>query len=74
LVIWNDAASQATMMRLKLENLDKTILGRKFPEGVITASGNTVHFSSLGAERVLQHVDELVAETRKRRNLKNRRC
>ena len=68
LVISNDAAYQATLTRLKLENLDNGILGGEFPEGMITVSGNTDHFGLMAAERVLQQVDELVVETRKRRN------
>jgi hypothetical protein len=68
LVISNDAAYQATLARLKLENLDNHILGAEFPEGMFTVSGNTDHFGLMAAERVLQQVDELVAETRTRRN------
>jgi hypothetical protein len=69
LVISNDAAYQATLARLKLENLDNRILGGEFPEGMITVSGNTDHFGLMTAERVLRQVDELVGETRNRRNL-----
>jgi hypothetical protein len=64
LVISNDAAYQAALVRLKLENLDNGILGEEFPETMITVSGNSDHFGLMAAERVLRQVDELVAETR----------
>jgi hypothetical protein len=69
LVISNDAAYQATLTRLKLENLDNRILGGEFPEDTITVSGSADHFGLMAAERVLRQVEELVAKTRKRRNL-----
>jgi hypothetical protein len=69
LVISNDAAYQATLTRLKLENLDNRILGGEFPEDTITVSGSPDHFGLMAAERVLRQVEELVTKTRKRRNL-----
>src|SRR5438552_737867 len=69
LVISNDSSYQAALARLKLENLDNGILGEEFPEDMITVSGSADHFGLMAAERVLRQVDELVAETRKRRNL-----
>ena len=72
LVISNDVAYQATLTRLKLENLDNRILGGEFPEDTITVSGSADHFGLMAAERVLRQVDELVVETRKRRSLSGR--
>ena len=69
LVISNDSSYQATLAHLKLQNLDNRILGEEFPEGMITVSGSPDHFGLMAAEHVLRQVDELVAETRKRRNL-----
>jgi hypothetical protein len=54
---------------LKLQNLDNGILGEEFPEDMITVSGSPDHFGLMAAQHVLRQVDELVAETRKRRNL-----
>jgi serine/threonine protein kinase len=72
LVISNDSGYQAALARLKLENLDKGILGEEFPEGMITVSGSRDHFGLMAAERVLRQVDELVADTRKGRNLSSK--
>jgi hypothetical protein len=36
---------------------------------MITVSGSPDHFGLMAAQQVLRQVDELVAETRKRRNL-----
>jgi len=69
LVISNDSSYQAALARLKLQNLDNGILGEEFPEDMITVSGSPDHFGLMGAQQVLRQVDELVAETRKRRNL-----
>jgi serine/threonine protein kinase len=69
LVISNDSSYQAALARLKLENLDNGILGGEFPEGMIMVSGSADHFGLMAAERVLRQVDELVADTRKRRSL-----
>ena len=69
LVISNDSSYQAALARLKLQNLDNGILGEEFPEDMITVSGSPDHFGLMAAQHVLRQVDELVAETRKRRNL-----
>ena len=69
LVISNDSSYRAALARLKLQNLDNGILGEEFPEDMITVSGSPDHFGLMGAQQVLRQVDELVAETRKRRNL-----
>jgi pimeloyl-ACP methyl ester carboxylesterase len=69
LVISNDSSYQAALAHLKLQNLDNGILGEEFPEDMITVSGSRDHFGLMAAEHVLGQVDELVAETRKRRNL-----
>jgi pimeloyl-ACP methyl ester carboxylesterase len=69
LVISNDSSYQAALARLKLQNLDNGILGEEFPEDMITVSGSPDHFGLMAAQQVLCQVDELVAETRKRRNL-----
>jgi len=69
LVISNDSSYQAALAHLKLQNLDNGILGEEFPEDMITLSGSPDHFGLMAAQHVLRQVDELVAETRKRRNL-----
>ncbi len=69
LVISNDSSYQAALADLKLQNLDNGILGEDFPEDMITVSGSPDHFGLMAAQHVLRQVDELVAETRKRRNL-----
>jgi serine/threonine protein kinase len=69
LVISNDSSYQAALAHLKLQNLDNGILGEEFPEDMITVSGSPDHFGLMAAQHVLRQVDELVAETRKRRNL-----
>ena len=72
LVISNDSSYQAALAHLKLQNLDNGILGEEFPEDMITVSGSPDHFGLMAAQQVLRQVDELVAETRKRRNLSGR--
>ena len=69
LVISNDSSYQAALAHLKLQNLDNGILGEEFPEDMISVSGSPDHFGLMAAQHVLRQVDELVAETRKRRNL-----
>jgi len=69
LVISDDSSYQAALAHLKLQNLDNGILGEEFPEDMITVSGSPDHFGLMAAQHVLRQVDELVAETRKRRNL-----
>jgi len=73
LVISNDSGYQAALARLKLENLDNGILGEEFPDSMITVSGSRDHFGLMAAERVLRQVDEIVADTRKGRNLASKR-
>jgi serine/threonine protein kinase len=73
LVISNDASYQAALAHLKLQNLDNGILGEEFPEDMIAVSGSPDHFGLMAAQPVLRQVDELVAETRKRRNLSGKR-
>ena len=69
LVISNDSSYRAALADLKLQNLDNGILGEEFPEDMITVSGSQDHFGLMAAHDVLRQVDEVVAETRKRRNL-----
>jgi serine/threonine protein kinase len=73
LVISNDSSYQAALAHLKLQNLDNGILGEEFPEDMIAVSGSPDHFGLMAAQPVLRQVDELVAETRKRRNLSGKR-
>jgi hypothetical protein len=69
-LVFSDAAStRAALARLKLENLDRGILEGEFPEGEITVSPKTDQFRLMATEEVLRQVDELVADTRERRNL-----
>ncbi len=64
LVFPNDSRSTAALARLRLENLDKGILGGEFPETAIRVSDKTDHFELMSAKDVLRQVDELVAEAR----------
>ena len=73
LVFSDDSGTRAALARLKLENLDSGILGEEFPEGKITVSPNTGHFGLMATEQVLRQVDELVTNTRERRNLSGKR-
>jgi serine/threonine protein kinase/TolB-like protein/Tfp pilus assembly protein PilF len=63
------AFSEPALARLKLENLDSCILGEEFPEAMIVATPNADHFDLMGAERVLGHIDDLVATLRARERL-----
>jgi hypothetical protein len=69
LVFSGDSGSRAALARLKLENLDCGILAEEFPEAMITVSPNTDHFDLMATERVLQQLDELVADVRHQRRL-----
>lgn len=64
LVFSDDSGSRAALARLKLENLDRGILGGEFPEDIITVSKNADHFELMATEHVLRQVDELVVEAR----------
>jgi serine/threonine protein kinase len=64
LVFSSDPRTRAALARLKLDNLDKGILGGEFPEDLITVSKNADHFKLMATEHVVRQVDELVAEAR----------
>ena len=63
-VFSSDPRTRAALARLKLDNLDKGILGGEFPEDIITVSKNVDHFKLMATEHVVRQVDELVAEVR----------
>jgi len=63
-VFSSDPRTRAALDRLKLDNLDKGILGGEFPEDIITVSKNADHFKLMATEHVVRQVDELVAEAR----------
>ena len=63
-VFSSDPRTRAALARLKLDNLDKGILGGEFPEDIITVSKNVDHFKLMATEHVVRQVDELVAEAR----------
>jgi pimeloyl-ACP methyl ester carboxylesterase len=63
-VFSSDPRTRAALARLKLDNLDKGILGGEFPEDIITVSENADHFRLMATEHVVRQVDELVAEAR----------
>jgi serine/threonine protein kinase len=65
-VFSSDPRSRAALARLKLENLDKGILGGEFPEDIITVSKNADHFKLMSTEHVLRQIDELVMQARAR--------
>lgn len=62
LVFSNDSGSKSALARLRLENLDRGILGEEFPENTIRISANSDHFELMSAEHVLRHVDELLTD------------
>jgi len=63
-VFSSDPRTRAALDRLRLDNLDKGILGGEFPEDIITVSKNADHFKLMATEHVVRQVDELVAEAR----------
>ncbi|PYU19340.1 MAG: hypothetical protein DMG32_24670 [Acidobacteria bacterium] len=62
LVFSNDSGSKSALARLRLENLDRGILGEEFPESTIRISANADHFDLMSAEHVLRQVDELLTD------------
>jgi serine/threonine protein kinase len=64
LVFSDDSPTRAVLARLKLENLDRGILGGEFPEDIITVSANAGTFDLIATEHVLRRVDELVIQAR----------
>jgi hypothetical protein len=66
-VFCNDSTTRAALTRLKLENLDRHILGGEFPEDIITVS-NAGHLDLIATERVLPQVDQIVSEVREHRS------
>ena len=56
--------ARAALARLKLENLDRHILGGEFPEDIITESRYTDHFDLMTTEHVLRQIDELAMQAR----------
>ena len=64
LVFSNDSGSKSALARLRLENLDRGILGEEFPENTIRISANSDHFDLMSAEHVLRQVDELLTDLR----------
>jgi predicted Ser/Thr protein kinase/pimeloyl-ACP methyl ester carboxylesterase len=68
-LIFSEAPStRATLARLKLENLDRKILGVEFTENAFTVCPNTDHFGLMATEQVLHQVDQMVREVRDRRS------
>jgi serine/threonine protein kinase len=68
-LIFSDASStRAALARLKLENLDRKILGEEFTEHAMTVCPNTDHFGLMATEQVLHQVDQMVREVRERRS------
>jgi serine/threonine protein kinase/pimeloyl-ACP methyl ester carboxylesterase len=69
-MVFSDASStRAALAHLKLENLDRGILAGEFSEGQIIVWPKTDHFGLMATDQVLRQIDELVANTRDRRNL-----
>jgi len=64
IVFSSDPRTRAALARLKLDNLDKGILGGEFPGDMITVSKNVDHFKLMATEHVVRQVDELVTEAR----------
>jgi serine/threonine protein kinase len=68
-LIFSDAPStRAALAHLKLENLDRKILGVEFTEHAMTVCPNTDHFGLMATEQVLRQVDQMVREVRERRS------
>jgi hypothetical protein len=53
---------------LKLENLDRDILGEEFPDAIFTVVPKTDHFDLMATDQALRLVEELVAEVRRGRS------
>jgi serine/threonine protein kinase len=64
IVFSSDPRTRAALARLKLDNLDKGILGGEFPGDIITVSKNVDDFKLMATEHIVRQVDELVAEAR----------
>jgi pimeloyl-ACP methyl ester carboxylesterase len=66
-LVFTDGWSAQVLARLKLENLDHGILGEDFPDDVFAIAMNADHFDLMKADAVLEQVDALVAQIRRRR-------
>jgi hypothetical protein len=67
LVFSGDSSSRAALGQLKLENLDREILGEEFPDAIFAVVPNTDHFDLMATDQALRPVEELVAEVRRGR-------
>jgi len=68
-LVFSEASNtRAAIAGLKLENLDRGILGGEFPESEFTFGPNTDHFflSALATNQVKHLIDSFVAEARER--------
>jgi serine/threonine protein kinase len=67
-LVFSDAeVVRDSIARLKLENLDRGILGEEFRQHEVTVMPNADHFDLMASDRLLREVDEIVAATRARR-------
>jgi serine/threonine protein kinase len=55
------ATNRDVILRLKLENLDRGLLGEHYHDDSIVIDSNTDHFDFLDAERLQRHVDALLS-------------
>ncbi len=68
LVFASDSGSAAALAQLKLENLDKGILGEDFPEEMISLTPNVDHFDLMAADALLLQIEDIVSAARKHRS------
>jgi pimeloyl-ACP methyl ester carboxylesterase len=63
-LIFTEGWSAQVLARLKLENLDRRILGEAFPDDVFRIMPNADHFQLMNSDGLLRLVDELIADAR----------
>jgi pimeloyl-ACP methyl ester carboxylesterase len=66
-LVFTEGWSAQVLARLKLENLDRRILGEEFPDDVFGIVPNADHFELMNSDALLKLVDELVGEVRAKR-------
>ena len=64
LVFSSDSGSVTALTRLKLENLDRCILGEEFPENIISVTPNSNHFDLMAPNAVLAQIEDVVSAAR----------
>ena len=68
-VFSDDEQTRNILSRLKLENLDRGILGEEYPEDTIVVVPHTDHFELMTTDHLLGWVGELVGDVRVKREM-----